>query len=1053
MDPPEVITLPHSPGVPRRFFRPAMCAVAFLFLLCVPDVGASRDPDADWRGFRGTDGSGIANGEQTAVRWDATDPDDRAVAWKTRVPGLGHSCPIVVGDKLFLATAVPDDDAETELQVGRGGNIDAATDQSEHTWLILCFNRHTGEQLWQQTAHTGVPQTTRHTKSSHANTTLVASGDNLVAFLGSEGLYCFDLDGELRWQQDLGVIDVTWADIGWGYSSSPAVADNRIVLVCDAPDDPFVVALDLKDGTEIWRTSRQDDCKGSWGSPLIHSSPDRTQVVVNGWPWIVSYDLASGEELWRIKGGGDIPVPTPFVAHDNIYLTNAHGGKSPIIAVRTSATGNLSDTETTEQAEAAGLAWRLERGGSYMSTPIVVGDYIYFATTNGVFRCFHALTGEKMYEKRLGSGAYVVSSLVAANDRIYCPSEDGTVYVIAAGPEYRLLAKNRLGDPCLATPAIAGGMLYFRTARSLLAIQAVEERPPVDVRPNILFLAVDDLRPTLGCYGDTVAVTPNIDQLAERGVRFERAYCQVAVCNPSRASLMTGLRPDNLGVWTLPIHFREAKPDAVTLPQWLRKSGYTAVSHGKIYHNPTPDPQSWSEPIRELSRLPYAWPDGTRDFVREQMEQLPAGDWRKNNLRAPATASPDIPDNKLLDGARTDMCIEDLRRLARSDAPFFLAMGFIRPHLSFVAPQKYWDLYQPEDLPVLTEQQMPKGSPAFALANNSEVSHYVDMMDMPKPWDKRELDPTRARRLVHGYHACVSYIDAQIGRLLQTLDEEGLADNTIVVLWSDHGYKLGEYRGWGKMSNYEIDTRVPLIIAAPGMQKTVGQSTRSLAELLDLYPTLCELAGVDTPDFVDGKSLVPVLHDTTATVHQAAVSQYYRRHEGETVMGYALRTDEWRYVEWRDFETGATRTRELYAHTPPASGEATSPPVLGWPETENVAESVDPSVLKKLSIMMWSTHPPRKLSLTPAVHTSPSGTGRLAVSFRLENAYHSAVTVYPIQPTGKRSRGRELKPGASVTYEARLGGVYVVESRDGRLHQIHSPGWPEKTVVIQDSKE
>ncbi|MCR9198554.1 MAG: sulfatase-like hydrolase/transferase [Planctomycetaceae bacterium] len=1014
--------------------------ISLILGIFLPEFGEITASE-DWPGFRGPQGSGLADGHETAVRWDATDPDDASVLWRTPIPGLGHSCPIIAGDRLFVATARPDDDAETDVQIGRGGNVDTASDDSEHTWSVLCLDKNSGQLLWQQEAHAGVPQTTRHTKSSHANPTVAVSGDNVVAFFGSEGLFCYSLDGELKWKRDLGVIDVTWSGIGWGYSSSPAVFKDHIVLVCDVADDPYVMALSLKDGEQLWRTSRRDDCEGSWGSPFIYTTDGQQRVVINGWPWIVAYDLNSGEEVWRVKGGGDIPVPTPFVARETVYMTNAHGGKSPIIAVRTDADGNLTESESPEQA---GLAWRVERGGSYMSTPVVVGDYIYLATTNGVIRCFDAGTGEKIYEKRLGSGAYIVSSLVAANERIYVPSEDGTVYVVAAGPQYKLLSKNRLGAPCLATPAISEGVIYFRTTEGLLAIGPDKQpaAPTSNRKPNVLFIAVDDLRPTLGCYGDPLAISPNIDRLASQGVRFQRAYCQVAVCNPSRASLMTGLRPDNLGVWTLPIHFREAQPDAVTLPQWLRKSGYTAISHGKIYHNPTPDPQSWSEPIRDLPSLPYFYPDGTRESVRSAMEKLPAGDWRKNNLRGPATAAPELADNQLLDGARTDLCIEDLQRLARADAPFFLAMGYIRPHLSFVAPKKYWDMYDPEKLPVLRQQKQPVDAPPYALANNSEVSHYVDMMEMPKPWDDRELSAEQAQRLVHGYHACVSYIDAQIGRLLDALEASGAADNTIVVLWSDHGYKLGEYRGWGKMSNYEIDTRVPLIIRAPSMPKTAGQSSEALAELLDVYPTLCELTGVETPDFVDGKSLVPVLHNTKTRVHQAAVSQYYRRHEGDAYMGYALRTDRWRYVEWRDFESGEIKERELYDHSQEAASH------LGGAEEANLAESADEDIIRKLSVMLWSTHPPRKLDLTPAVHTSPSGTGRLAVDISFRNTHDGAVTVYPIQPTGKRSRGRKLNPGESVTYNARLGGVYVVESEDGTIHQIHSPAWPAKTIEV-----
>ncbi|MEM9364971.1 MAG: sulfatase [Planctomycetota bacterium] len=599
-------------------------------------------------------------------------------------------------------------------------------------------------------------------------------------------------------------------------------------------------------------------------------------------------------------------------------------------------------------------------------------------------------------------------------------------------------ASDSLGDwPGVRGPG-AGGVAMGAQANPTARPRAVKGRP------NILFIAVDDLRPNLGCYGDTLATTPHIDRLAGRGVCFRRAYCQVAVCNPSRASLMTGLRPDTLGVWTLPIHFREAKPDAITLPQWFRRFGYTAVSHGKIYHNPTPDPQSWSEPIRKLPSLPAFYPNGTRDLVQNAMAQLPRRDWRKNNIRGPATAAPDLPDNQLLDGARTDMCIEDLRRLGKSNQPFFLAMGFIRPHLSFVAPKKYWDLYDANQFEVLTKQPIRSGVPQYALHNNSELSHYVDMIDVPPPWAEDELDQDRARRLIHGYHACVSYVDAQIGRLLDALDEEGLDGNTIVVLWSDHGYKLGEYRGWGKMTNYEIDTRVPLVISAPQYVETAGECTDALAALLDLFPTLCDLSGLEMPSFVEGKSLVPVLRDPGTAVRDAAVSQYYRRLSDREVMGYALRTDTYRYVEWREFATGDVIERELYEH------DLNPEPVLGDAEDRNLVDAASPDLVDELSSLLNETHPPRRLVMTPAVHTSPSGAGRWPVKLTFRNESRGLITAYPILPTGQRNRGRSIKPGEAHTFQARLGGVYVIESVDGSIHEIHSPRWPERTVVIGD---
>ena len=559
-------------------------------------------------------------------------------------------------------------------------------------------------------------------------------------------------------------------------------------------------------------------------------------------------------------------------------------------------------------------------------------------------------------------------------------------------------------------------------------------------RPNILFIAVDDLRPSMGSYGDKLAVTPNMDRLAEQSLQFNRAYCQVAVCNPSRASLMTGLRPDNLGVWTLPIHFREAKPDAVTIPQWFRKFGYTAVSHGKIYHNPTPDPQSWSEPIRSLPSLPYPYPDGTKDLIKAAKEELPEKDWRKKNLRPPCTAAPELNDNEVLDGARTDMAIEDLRRLGKQKQPFFLAMGFIRPHLAWVAPKKYWDMHDPAKLPILNDQVITPNTPSYALHNNSELSHYLDLIDMPKPWDERSLSQDQMRRMVHGYYACVSYVDAQIGRILDVLEEEGLADNTIVVLWSDHGWKLGEYRGWGKMTNYEIDTRVPLMISAPGMKNgkfpTSGKQTDQLVELLDLFPTLCDLADIEMPDFVDGKSLVPILVEPETKVHSAAVSQYYRKVSAGEFMGYSIRTPTHRMIEWREFETGKVTARELYYH------------LENSPESINLIDEASPELVDEIAALLASTHPPKKLTMAPAIHSSPSS-GRLPADISFSNKSSTQISIYPITTKGKRARARRLEPNEEVTISARIGGAFVVESIDGKIHEVHSPSFPPRVIEIE----
>jgi iduronate 2-sulfatase len=574
-----------------------------------------------------------------------------------------------------------------------------------------------------------------------------------------------------------------------------------------------------------------------------------------------------------------------------------------------------------------------------------------------------------------------------------------------------------------------------------------------DHKPNILFIAVDDLRPSLGCYGDKHAISPNIDALAKRSVLFDQAHCQVAVCNPSRASLMTGLRPDKLGVWTLPIHFRETRPNVITMPQWFRRHGYTAISHGKIFHNPTPDPQSWSEPIRQLATPNQGYPDNVRNVIRSAQVKLPAHDWRKQNLRGPATASPVIDDRLLVDGVRTDLVIEDLARLAGSDQPFFLAMGFIRPHLAWIAPKKYWDIYDPTTLPVLINEQVTPNTPPYAISTSYELTHYVDQIDFPKPRDAQRLTHKNAQHLMHGYYACVSYVDAQIGRILAALNKHGHTDNTIVVLWSDHGWKLGEHNGWGKMSNYEIDTRVPLLIATPD-SRSAGKQISSPVELLDLFPTLCELAQIETPTFIDGKSRVDMLNNPDEKYQSVAYSQYYRRYDHSEApqhseslqpsrirqyMGYALRTATHRYVQWRDFETGDITAHELYDHR---TDDA---------ESENIFDKASPELINELSNTLLASHPPQKLSLLPAVHSNPNS-GRLPSPLKINNTTVTDLFVYPISPLGRRGRRQIIAPQETLSLTARIGGVYVIESRDGTVHEIHSPSFPAKTIVISNHK-
>jgi len=438
-------------------------------LMALPAVTLASKAEQNWPQFRGPGSLGIADGYSTRASWnaDAAAGKISGVTWRAEIPGLGHSSPIIWGDRIYVGTAVRLS-GKASLRIGYYGDVKAAQDNDEQKWMVLCFDKKTGKRIWEKVIRTSKPATERHEKSSHANTTLITDGNRLIGFFGSEGLYCFDLNGKQLWTKDLGVIDNSWHGIGWGYSSSPAMYRDRIVLLCDDPKAPFVGAFSLADGKELWRTSRKDACVGSWGTPFIFNDGSRTQVVTNGWPYIVSYDLETGKELWRLKGGGDIPIPTPFVADGLIVVSNAHGGKAPLFAIRPTAKGDISLAEGATTNES--IVWSVPNGGSYISTPVVYSGNIYLANFNGVMRCFDFKTGSKVYEQRLGQDAACSSSLVGADGKIYCATEDGIVHVIKAGPAMEVLAKNQMGEPCLATPAISQGVLYFRTAGSLIAI-------------------------------------------------------------------------------------------------------------------------------------------------------------------------------------------------------------------------------------------------------------------------------------------------------------------------------------------------------------------------------------------------------------------------------------------------------------------------------------------------------------------------------------------------------------------------------------------------------
>ncbi|MCA9040463.1 MAG: sulfatase [Planctomycetaceae bacterium] len=477
-------------------------------------------------------------------------------------------------------------------------------------------------------------------------------------------------------------------------------------------------------------------------------------------------------------------------------------------------------------------------------------------------------------------------------------------------------------------------ILFFSVVlATVLSIESADAAKTT--QKNVLFIAIDDLRAQLNCYGDDLVISPNIDQLAKEGTLFERAYCQQTVCNPSRASLMTGMRPDTLRVYDLPTHFREIRPDAVTLPQSMMQAGYHARCVGKIFHNWRQDnykgdPTSWSIP----SVLHY----GTHGQDLPKVEGDIPPDFSSPLSK---TECRDVPDNAYYDGQVAEAAIKALHEIKKQDKPFFFAVGFWKPHLPFNPPKKYWDLYDPEKIPVPANTSYPKDVPEIAL-----TKYRID--------DNKEiLDSEDLRELQHGHLASISYMDAQIGRVLDELETLDMKKNTIIVLWSDHGLHIGEHGLYSKTTVFDLDARVPFIITTPDHQG--GQRTDALVELLDIYPTLMELTGVKGPNALEGTSLVPLLEDPSLPGAPAAMTQTprpnYPRGTTPEVMGYSIRTDGFRYTEWRDHKSGSVIARELYDHANDSEEMVNALSASQYKE-------VLPELAKLLQEKISSAHPP-----------------------------------------------------------------------------------------------
>ncbi|WP_414663015.1 sulfatase [Horticoccus sp. 23ND18S-11] len=461
-------------------------------------------------------------------------------------------------------------------------------------------------------------------------------------------------------------------------------------------------------------------------------------------------------------------------------------------------------------------------------------------------------------------------------------------------------------------------MPTLRLRRLLLLLIAPLTHLTAADRPNVLFIAVDDLRPEFGAYGASYIKSPNLDRIAKAGITFNRAYCQQAVCSPTRSSLMTGTRPDTTKVWDLETHFRVALPNVVTLGQHFKNNGYFVQGMGKIYHGSFDDAPTWSVPWQTPRAQAYGLPENLALNQRQNAVVEPDGKAKKKggkkgkqatprNSRGPAFEGADVPDETFQDGKVAALAVSTLREISRKQEPFFLAVGFVKPHLPFVAPKKYWDLYDPAKIQLAPNKFRPKDAPEYAIQAGGEMRAYHGIPDTSIPDDL-------ARQLKHGYYAAISYMDAQVGRVLDELDRLGLREKTIIVLWGDHGWKLGEHDAWCKHTNSENDTNAPLLLSVPGM-KHAGTRTNALVEFVDIYPTLSELAGLALPSHLEGRSFKPVLENPTRAWKPAAFSQYPRGVNGRQLMGYSMRTERHRFTVWVERNDHAkVDAIELYDH-------------------------------------------------------------------------------------------------------------------------------------------
>jgi outer membrane protein assembly factor BamB len=423
-------------------------------------------PERQWPGYRGYMASGVLDNANLPETFDFGKLEN--VRWKIEIPGMGISSPAIWGNRLFITTAVSNSD-KAGFKPGLYGDVTPVSDSSVHEWKVYCVDKNKGKILWERTSYKGIPKVKRHPKSTHANTTVATDGKHVVAFFGSEGLYCYDIDGKLLWQKNFGVLRSSFfvmKNAEWEFASSPVIYNGVLIIQCDVLENSFVAAYDVKTGIELWKSQR-DEYPG-WCTPNIYTSSGKTFVAVNGYKHRGGYDFVTGKEVWRMSGGGDIPIPTPIIGDGLIFFNSAHGASSPIIAVKTDASGDI--TLKTGETSNAGVKWSLPRGGSYIHTMLLYHNRLYNMNWNGTINCLDPVSGKEIYNAKLGKSKSFIASPVASDGRIYIVDEEGTVYIIRDGDTFEQLAEIPMNQICMTAPAITDGMIFFRTQYTLFAI-------------------------------------------------------------------------------------------------------------------------------------------------------------------------------------------------------------------------------------------------------------------------------------------------------------------------------------------------------------------------------------------------------------------------------------------------------------------------------------------------------------------------------------------------------------------------------------------------------